>query len=34
LIETGWPIHHVSEMLGHIDQREASTYLNATRARP
>jgi integrase len=30
-IETGWPIHHVQEMLGHKDLSQTSTYLNATR---
>ena len=31
LIEAGWPIHHVSEMLGHANLGQTSTYLNVTR---
>ncbi len=31
LIEAGWPVHHVSEMLGHADLKQTTTYLNATR---
>jgi len=31
LIEAGWPIHHVQEMLGHASQEQTSTYLNVTR---
>ncbi|MGH9256758.1 MAG: tyrosine-type recombinase/integrase [Vicinamibacterales bacterium] len=31
LIEAGWPIHHVSEMLGHASLEQTSTYLNVTR---
>jgi integrase len=30
-IEAGWPIHHVSEMLGHASLEQTSTYLNVTR---
>jgi integrase len=30
LIEAGWPVHHVQEMLGHADLKQTSTYLNAT----
>lgn len=32
LIERGWPIHHVQEMLGHASLEQTSTYLNVTRA--
>jgi integrase len=31
LLEAGWPVHHVSEMLGHADLSTTSTYLNITR---
>ena len=31
LIEAGWPLHHVQEMLGHADLKQTSTYLNVTR---
>ena len=31
LIERGWPIHHVQEMLGHASLEQTSTYLNVTR---
>jgi integrase len=31
LIEKGWPIHHVQEMLGHASLEQTSTYLNVTR---
>jgi integrase len=31
LLETGWPLHHVQEMLGHANVSQTSTYLNATR---
>lgn len=30
LIEHGWPIHHVQEMLGHASLEQTSTYLNVT----
>lgn len=30
-IESGWPIHHVQEMLGHKNVSQTSTYLNVTR---
>jgi integrase len=32
LIEQGWPVHHVQEMLGHASLEQTSTYLNVTRA--
>jgi integrase len=28
LLEAGWPIHHVQEMLGHTSLEQTSTYLN------
>jgi integrase len=28
LLEAGWPIHHVQEMLGHASLEQTSTYLN------
>ena len=31
LLEIGWPLHHVQEMLGHANVSQTSTYLNATR---
>ena len=31
LLEAGWPIHHVKEMLGHANVSQTSTYLNAGR---
>ena len=31
LVEAGWPIHHVAEMLGHTDLKQTSTYLNVGR---
>jgi integrase len=31
LLEVGWPLHHVQEMLGHANVSQTSTYLNATR---
>ena len=31
LLEAGWPIHHVKEMLGHADIKTTDTYLNSTR---
>jgi integrase len=30
LTEAGWPIHHVSEMLGHADLKTTSRYVNVT----
>jgi integrase len=30
LLEAGWPLHHVQEMLGHADLKQTSTYLNVT----
>lgn len=30
LLEAGWPLHHVKEMLGHTNVQQTSTYLNAT----
>jgi integrase len=30
LLEAGWPIHHVQEMLGHSSLEQTSRYLNAT----
>lgn len=31
LLEAGWPIHHVKEMLGHANITQTDTYLNAGR---
>jgi integrase len=31
LLETGWPLHHVQQMLGHANISQTSTYLNANR---
>jgi site-specific recombinase XerD len=31
LLEAGWPLHHVKEMLGHADLSTTDTYLNATK---
>ena len=31
LLEAGWPLHHVAEMLGHANVSQTSTYLNATK---
>ncbi len=31
-IESGWPIRHVQQTLGHADLKQTSTYLNATLA--
>jgi len=31
LLEAGWPLHHVKEMLGHADVKTTDTYLNVTR---
>jgi integrase len=31
LLEAGWPLHYVSEMLGHADVKTTSTYLSLTR---
>ena len=33
LLEAGWPLHHVSEMLGHADVGQTSTYLERRQAR-
>lgn len=30
LLEAGWPVHHVQQMLGHASLQQTSTYLNAT----
>ena len=32
LLEAGWPIHHVQEMLGHSSLEQTSTYLNVSGA--
>jgi integrase len=32
MMEAGWPIHHVQQMLGHADLKHTSTYLNVTRS--
>ena len=26
MVEAGWPLHHVQEMLGHADLKQTSTY--------
>jgi integrase len=31
LLEAGWPLHHVRDMLGHADISTTSRYLNAAR---
>lgn len=31
LLEAGWPLHHVQEMLGHSSLEQTSTYLNVQR---
>jgi integrase len=31
LLESGWPLHHVQEMLGHSSLEQTSTYLNVER---
>jgi integrase len=31
LLEAGWPLHHVQQMLGHADISTTSTYLNVTK---
>ena len=31
MLESGWPIHHVQEMLGHSSLEQTSTYLNVER---
>jgi integrase len=31
LLEGGWPLHHVQEMLGHSNLEQTSTYLNVER---
>jgi hypothetical protein len=28
LLEAGWPLHHVQEMLGHASLDRTTTYLN------
>ena len=28
LLEAGWPLHHIQEMLGHASIEQTSTYLN------
>ena len=30
LVEAGWPLHEVQQMLGHANIQQTSTYLNAT----
>ena len=32
LLEAGWPLHHVQEMLGHSSLEQTSTYLNVQRS--
>jgi integrase len=32
LLESGWPLHHVQEMLGHSSLEQTSTYLNVQRS--
>ena len=32
MLEAGWPLHHLQEMLGHADLKQTSTYLNVTRS--
>jgi integrase len=29
LLEAGWPLHHIQQMLGHASIDQTSTYLNA-----
>ena len=31
MLEAGWPLHHVQEMLGHASLEQTSTYLNVQR---
>ena len=31
MLESGWPLHHVQQMLGHADVKQTATYLNAER---
>lgn len=31
MLEAGWPLHHLQEMLGRADLKQTSTYLNVTR---
>jgi integrase len=31
LLEAGWPLHHIQEMLGHASLEQTSTYLNVQR---
>jgi integrase len=30
LLEAGWPLHEIQQMLGHTNLQQTSTYLNAT----
>jgi integrase len=30
MLEKGWPLHHIQQMLGHEDTKTTSIYLNAT----
>jgi len=32
LLEAGWPLHHVKDMLGHANIATTGTYLNVTTA--
>jgi site-specific recombinase XerD len=32
LLEAGWPLHHVKDMLGHTNIATTGTYLNVTTA--
>jgi site-specific recombinase XerD len=31
MLEAGWPLHHIQQMLGHADLKQTSAYLNVTR---
>jgi site-specific recombinase XerD len=31
LLEAGWPLHHIQEMLGHASLEQTATYLNVQR---
>ena len=31
MLESGWPLHHVQKMLGHVDLKQTGTYLNRER---
>jgi len=31
LLEAGWPLHHVKDMLGHASVSQTDTYLNASK---